>query len=146
MDSLVAAIAAVGAIIILSQQSYVGLNADVQTPKIADDAIFSLEETGYLANTLDSNTPAQAASLIRQKLLESLPLGFDANVVVTAYYLDRQACAAEKTFEACFPDQNKSLGSAGEQTSGESFSSKRFVLSKQAPGDCNISYAVFSST
>jgi uncharacterized protein YegL len=144
MDSLVAAIAVVGAIIILSQQAYVSLEVDVQTPKITDDAIFSLEQTGYLANTLDSNNETESAVLIRQKLLESLPPGFDANVTVTTYYIDKQACASEKTFEACFPDENRFSGYAGEPAPKESFSFKKFLLRKQAPGDCNVAYMVFS--
>ncbi len=110
---------------------------------IVEDTLFNLENTGYIIQTLDTNAPSQSAALLRAQLLNYLPTGFDANVTVTTYFIDTEACALNQDFASCFPDANKIVGSAGGTTNSEVVAGKKYFLRKQPPGDCNISFIQF---
>ncbi|HLC92759.1 MAG TPA: VWA domain-containing protein [archaeon] len=115
-----------------------------QSTAIVRDVFFSLENSGYIVQTIDSNSPTQSAALIRGQILSYLPDGFDANVTVKSYIINPVQCASQKNFAACFPDSNVIEGSAGLAAGAERINGKSYFLRKQPPGDCNISYASFS--
>jgi len=112
---------------------------------VTEDVLFALEGTGFIVQTIDSNSPTQSADLIRTEILSHLPTGYDANVTVSSYTTITDDCASQKTFSACFPDENRIRGSSGGVPTGETVSGKKFFLKKQPPADCNISYIEFAS-
>jgi len=116
----------------------------IASDTIIEDALFALENTGFIVQTLDSNSPTQSAQLIKDQILLFLPQGFDANVTVTSYAVDAQSCALQQNFSACFPDSNKIAGKSGSATEREVFFGKKYFLRKQPTGDCNISYVSLS--
>ncbi len=144
LDSIIAVALVASALFLLAAFQGNSPPTTLQTTSIAQDAFFSLEETGFMIQTLDSNTMVQSASTIRSALLSYLPKGFDANVIVSSYIFDSGACALAQTFNACFPDSNKLSGSSGTVASGSFATGRKYFLRKQPPGDCNISYAQFS--
>ena len=121
--------------------------SSLQGTTVVQDTLYSLEKTGYIIGTIDTNSPTQSALLIRQKALEGLGSGFDANVTVTSYTIDADECAQQKTFSSCFPDSNRVSGSAGggSNPSDVYVSGRKYFLRRQPPGDCNISYMAFSA-
>jgi len=144
MDAVIAVI-----IIASSMVLFVGLQSNTsisssQTTTIVEDSLFVLENTGYLIQTIDTNSPTQAAFAIRQQIESYLPNNFDARVQVSQYSIESGQCAAQQTFSACFPDSNKVTGVSGGTAPDEFVSGKKFFLRKQPPGDCNISYAEFA--
>lgn len=112
--------------------------SSAQSATVIDDTIFALEKTGFLLQTLDSNTLENSASLIRQEIVDYLPNGFDANVSVTSYLIDKEQCALSQTFEACFPDANKLTDSSGGFTEENFISGRKYFIRKERPGDCNV--------
>ncbi len=115
-----------------------------QTSTIAEDTLYALDASGYIVHTIDTNSPTQAAQLLREQLLLRLPAGFDANVTMSAFTAIGPQCASQKTFGACFPDANRTLGSDGAAAGNDAFvSGRKFYLRKQPPGDCNLSFASF---
>ncbi len=95
---------------------------------IASDALYALEGSGYLAATIDSNSPSQAAGLIRSRLAGFLSAGYDKNVAVRVFGVARAACNSGRNFPSCFPDANISSGTAGSAApSGASFASGRHI-------------------
>ncbi len=116
-----------------------------QTSTIVEDTLYALEASGYIAGTIDSNSPTQAAQLIRERLLLVLPQGFDANVTVTAFTAEEGQCASAQDFHACFPDSNRVTGKAGGAAGSVFVSGRKFFIRKQPPGDCNIAYASFGT-
>ncbi len=125
-----------------SHEQVAATNSQANT--VLQDALFELENTGFVVQTIDTNSPTDSATLLRQQLLSLMPDGFDANVTVSSYTVDATNCANQKTFSACFPDANKLVGKSGGAASGDSLSGKSYFLRKQPRGDCNISYISLS--
>ena len=95
---------------------------------VASDTLYALEGSGYLAATIDSNTPSQAAGLIRSAIGNYISAGYDENVTVRVFPVDRQACNSGRNFHSCFPDANMAAGTAGSAApSGASFASGRHI-------------------
>ncbi|MCR4334999.1 MAG: hypothetical protein NUV57_00490, partial [archaeon] len=115
-----------------------------QSSSIVDDTLFVLENTGFIIQTLDTTSPSEAASTIRQALLSKLPSGFDANVMINFYTIEETQCALQQDFSSCFPDANKLVGTDGGSAAEDFVSGKKFFLRRQPPGDCNVSYIEFS--
>jgi len=117
-----------------------------QSSSIVDDTLFVLENTGFIIQTIDTNSPSQSASTLRQALLTRLPSGFDANVVVSFYNIEKTQCALQQDFSSCFPDANKVIGTDGGSAPEDYVSGKKFFLRRQPPGDCNVSFIEFSGS
>ncbi|MBI4210078.1 MAG: hypothetical protein HY544_01045 [Candidatus Diapherotrites archaeon] len=98
-----------------------------QAAVMADDAVYALEGSGYVALTLDTNSVSQAAQRIRLELLGLLP-GFDANVTVARYEVDEEECTDQQAFSVCFPDSDKSTGSSGVVAAGQYVSGRKFYM------------------
>lgn len=143
VDALVSVALIASAFFLFSSMQYNSFPSGSAMVK-AEDTLFSLENTGFLIETIDTNSNTQAAILIREKILDSLPNNFDANISVTSYIIDAEQCALHQDFENCFPDQNKVTGVAGGNAENNYVQGKKYFLRKQPPGDCNISYLEFS--
>ncbi|VVC00494.1 LVIVD repeat protein [uncultured archaeon] len=115
-----------------------------QSSVLAEDSLFAMDNSGYILRTIDTNSVSQSAALIRGRLLESIPAGFDANVSVRSYTSIPQECGIYQGFSECFPDSNVLKGGSGSAAAGQFVSGKKFFARRQPPGDCNLSYAAFS--
>jgi len=144
LDSIIAISLIVSAAFLFVSLEQTTALSSAQTTTVADDTLFSLENTGYIIQTIDTNTLANSATLIRQQLLNYLPNNFDANVSVTAYTIDLAQCPVSQDFSTCFPDANKSTASVGGSTLEPLTSGKKFYLRQEAPGDCNVSFIEFA--
>ena len=147
LDAFIAVILVVSALFL-----FVSINENPslgsQSSTIVEDSLFALDQQGYIIYTIDNESLSQSANLIKAQLLDYLPNGFDANVILTRYFIDTDACAINKNFASCFPDINKttysSAGSPPDGNQSEIITGKKFYLKRQPPGECNISYLEFA--
>ncbi len=145
LDAVICVLLLISAIFLVASMEKDSAISSPQTTVVIEDLLFFLENSGYLIETIDSNSPTQSAVLIRQKILENLPVGFDTNISVTTYEINQTQCASQQNFESCFPDGNKVVGSSGTTPQNTIFSGKKVFLRKQPPGDCNVDFISFSS-
>ena len=141
LDALVAVTLIVIAVFLFSSlQQNTPISAS-QSSVIVEDTLFALENSGFLVQTIDSNTLQDSAGIISGKLLEVLPKGFDANVSVASYLIDLERCSSFQSFEECFPDANIDIGTAGSAipAQAELVTGKKYFLLKQPQPDCNVS-------
>lgn len=144
VDAAVCVLLVIAAIFLFVSAQRAEPISKAQSATVVEDALFALEGSGFIIQTIDTNSPTQAAGIIRQNVLGFLP-GFDANVSVTSYTIDSAQCPALRTFTACFPDSNKVVGTSnGSGGADSSVSGKKYFLRKQPPGDCNVSYISLS--
>ncbi len=134
-DALIAAILASLVVFVLFEQQQT-TDYNLETLSIADSVIESRIATGELGLVLDTNSLNDSAAVIRAWLLESLPKGYDVNVVVEKFFLDEEACNQNRDFESCFPDENRATGSSGTIGKGNIISNNKFLVNKQPAGEC----------
>lgn len=115
------------------------ISAGMRAPDFGTDQTRSSAEilkamhgSGFIAQTLDSNSLHNSAILLRSKFVQNLQAGQDANIAVYSYYLDRGGCNLGKTFDACFPDANRSSAAAGANATGDFVSASQFYMGKNS--------------
>ena len=146
LDAAVSIILVIGALFLITQ-SYVSPNNFSDNSRIlGQDAFASISKTGYLSETLDSNSLDNAAILIRQKMLDLLPQNLDARIELKKYDLNASSCRTDKDFDSCFLQTAPIIASAGPAIPQKNvFSSKKLLIIGQKALSCDLDVALAPS-
>lgn len=142
LDSLLALVLLLGLVVFSTS---VSLRIEAENPRIQnqtiEDALLSIENSGFLLQSLDEQGSLQDASnAVYLKLKNLLPSNYDLNVSVKKYLLDVEKCRQSKNFQDCFPEGNLQESSSGTAVplSASVLSKRKLFLKKQNPGSCVI--------
>jgi len=140
VDAAVSIILLITSLFLFTQSSFVIPNSFDNSLQVGQDTITTLGRTGFLNETLDTNSLVNSANLIRQRFLTSLPPNLDARIQIKDYTLDANSCRTPKNFSSCFLQTPPATAASGPAIpEKEVFSSKKLIILGQAAGNCDLS-------
>jgi len=140
-DAVIATVLVGAALALLAVQPSINTSVSGLSLKQASDDVFlSMQRSGFMLLTIDSNAPSEAVAQIRLKALGLLPENTELFVELKQFDLNIEECRANKTFNACF-ESVASVNSGPAIPSGkEVVGGTTYFFKKQGSSDCNLSY------
>ncbi len=145
LDASVAAIILLlASSLIVSQFVFSPPVESINSKQVVDSSLDAMLRTGFLLNTLDSNSLTDSVQLIHEKIVSFLPSSYKARVRLKQLDLNSTQCRTSQDFENCFPSSSSITAEYGDSIPGNKsvVSSRKVYLKYQPPADCNLDYPV----